>query len=541
MSNQAIVTRAFKFAYDGINVHEFAVGDLLKPGSEESKIALSEGWASAGGFASASIDNEHPPKESWPPVPRLWRGETVAIFGSGESFSVKDAEFLRGKVKIIVVNDTFRFIPWADLLYACDPDWWMTYYEPHIWVPDGKYYEGAKAFPGLKVTQNKKTAEALKIHWVPSVEDEGFSFNLNYIHQGKNSGFQALNLAILMGAKRILLFGFDMKGRHFFGDHPTGLTKTSPYGDFMKAFVLAAPMLEERRIQVINCSYDSALNCFPKKDVRMLFPAMDYKAWTNGLNQVVAGFTSRTKDGPEPQGEASLNWAGSVTIATVLRLSSDFSADSVKILYKRLKLWMERKFKFVCLTDEEVTGLPYGVRKIPLLHPRWQTKHSKIELFRPDLLQEFGRVVYFDLDTAICGPIEKLVSYSGKFAMLGDVNMSDTYGSGIMLWGPDPRLAEIYTDFLGTPDMERAGKYPIGGGRGDQLFIRNHTPYYPHVIQEFFPETISFKKQLQTGQHGHDISVVYFHGRPKPEEIRSVTPHLSWMFENRPSSVGVLV
>lgn len=83
---------------------------------------------------------------------------------------------------------------------------------------------------------------------------------------GGNSGFQAINLAYMLGAKTIILLGFDMFGVHYFGDHPDKLVKQSPYKDFIKSFETIT-----KDVEIINCSRQTALNCFPKKYIKDLF------------------------------------------------------------------------------------------------------------------------------------------------------------------------------------------------------------------------------------------------------------------------------
>ncbi|MFV1983009.1 MAG: hypothetical protein ACC657_05650 [Thiohalomonadales bacterium] len=76
---------------------------------------------------------------------------------------------------------------------------------------------------------------------------------------GGNSGYQAVNLAYILGAKTILLLGFDMFGDHYFGKHPKTLVNGSPFDMFIKSFESIT-----KDIEIINCTRKTALNCFPK-------------------------------------------------------------------------------------------------------------------------------------------------------------------------------------------------------------------------------------------------------------------------------------
>lgn len=53
-----------------------------------------------------------------------------------------------------------------------------------------------------------------------------------------------------------------MFGSHYFGDHPKNLNNDSPYKRFMQAFETINP--KSHGIEIINCSRQSALECFPR-------------------------------------------------------------------------------------------------------------------------------------------------------------------------------------------------------------------------------------------------------------------------------------
>lgn len=82
---------------------------------------------------------------------------------------------------------------------------------------------------------------------------------------GANSGFQALNMAFLMGFNHILLLGYDMQGDHFFGNHPEELNRPSYYDKMIECFNTINT--KSLGITVLNCSRQSRLECFPKVDL----------------------------------------------------------------------------------------------------------------------------------------------------------------------------------------------------------------------------------------------------------------------------------
>lgn len=185
----------------------------------------------------------------------MWTGRTVAVLASGPSMTPRVADAVRS-IPTIVINDTFRLAPWAALLYAADAAWWRA-------NPD------AAAFAGLKVSADT----------VPGVEQlmvtgtAGFDPDPSCLRTGSNSGYQGVHIAAQAGAARILLCGFDLNARHgahWFGPHTKpGLHNTAPetFARFVRRFEELAPILAARGVEVINCTPDSALRCFPVADL----------------------------------------------------------------------------------------------------------------------------------------------------------------------------------------------------------------------------------------------------------------------------------
>lgn len=86
---------------------------------------------------------------------------------------------------------------------------------------------------------------------------------------GGNSGFQALNLALQLGCRDLILVGFDMhvrNGEHWHGRHPRGLN--NPTAETTERWRVAldsqADFLKGLGARVINASPSSALTAYPK-------------------------------------------------------------------------------------------------------------------------------------------------------------------------------------------------------------------------------------------------------------------------------------
>jgi hypothetical protein len=88
---------------------------------------------------------------------------------------------------------------------------------------------------------------------------------------GTGGGFQALNLAVQFGSRRIVLVGYDMcidQALNWHGGHKLGLLNKS-VGDVIrwrKMLDAQAPMLASLGVEVLNATPVSALTAYPKVD-----------------------------------------------------------------------------------------------------------------------------------------------------------------------------------------------------------------------------------------------------------------------------------
>jgi len=164
----------------------------------------------------------------------------------------------------LAINDAYRLIPEAALLYACDRRWW-------------RWHEGGVAnFRGLKVTTDRHAAtEHPDLLWVEGAHQPGLSRDRARIHYGQNGGYQAINLAYHLGARRIVLLGYDLQRgpggeTHWFGHHPD--RAVSAYASWLPLFRRLAVELAAEGIEVINCSRATALDAFPREPLEDVLP-----------------------------------------------------------------------------------------------------------------------------------------------------------------------------------------------------------------------------------------------------------------------------
>jgi hypothetical protein len=184
-----------------------------------------------------------------------WSGNTVVLIGGGPSLTKEQVECaLKSGCKIIAINNAYQVCPEADVLYACDKKWWL-HYKPN--------------FAGHKYSLEYDEDDVFKLK---NTGTTGIDFIWPNIRTGRNSGYQAVNLAIHFGCKKIILIGYDMQytnnKKHWHPDHPRPLNNCQPIASFASYFNSLLPILKKNNIEVINCSLATAITGFPIADLR---------------------------------------------------------------------------------------------------------------------------------------------------------------------------------------------------------------------------------------------------------------------------------
>lgn len=192
-----------------------------------------------------------------------WSGQTVAILASGPSLRANDVAQLRGRCRVIVIKDAARLAPWCDIMYGGDAPWWR--------VNDyGRKFHVKRIGLAIRDIEWEREATRNGLSIIQGRNMPGLSPDPRLLHLGYHSGFQAVNLAYLMGARKILLLGYDYCApadkTHFFGCRPGA--RPSPYALFRHAFDGCHEYLSSMGVQVINCSAVTTLTEFPRLDLR---------------------------------------------------------------------------------------------------------------------------------------------------------------------------------------------------------------------------------------------------------------------------------
>lgn len=165
-----------------------------------------------------------------------------------------------------MINETWRLCPQAEALYACDARWWRA------------RGPSAGEFGGLRLQGFAEEGEAPQPGCLPcgAVRGDNTLRWCGYrLGAGANSGFQAINLAAVAGAARIVLTGYDMsraRGVHWHGPHRA----VSPGLSDPDARMLAGCAriidgvlgeLRARGIEAVNASRETALRAWPRATI----------------------------------------------------------------------------------------------------------------------------------------------------------------------------------------------------------------------------------------------------------------------------------
>lgn len=178
--------------------------------------------------------------------------EKAAVFGTGESLKGFDCLFPTS-VSVIGVNKAHLFLPCMDFWFSLD-----TRVTRRIPKEKGTIYYAA-------IPEDFKFRQVDRCRYIKRIVGEGYKGAKPFLSETKegintgNSAWGAFQLAILMGAKKIGLFGVDGFGGYVYGGQPMDLIKLMP-----SLFESSKRQLNEKGIEVRNGSPNSTVDCFPR-------------------------------------------------------------------------------------------------------------------------------------------------------------------------------------------------------------------------------------------------------------------------------------
>lgn len=193
----------------------------------------------------------------------------VVCAASGPSLTIEDLALVRGRATVVAINDAIRFAPWADVFFSN---------ARIFWTPTTEQGQQLAGFAGLRVRvaidQDKPGVLPDGTVILRNTGTYGFETVPNGLRTYQNSGGSAINLAVHLGARRVVLLGYDMGpgagGRHHC--HETYATRhSSPYNLFTHLIQTMTGPLAQLGVEVVNCSRATKLTCFPRKPLEEVF------------------------------------------------------------------------------------------------------------------------------------------------------------------------------------------------------------------------------------------------------------------------------
>jgi hypothetical protein len=185
---------------------------------------------------------------------KLWQDETVFIVGGGPSLAGFDWTMLEGK-NVIALNRAIEVVPSAAVLFFTDSQFYS-------W-----YREEVDAFHGLKITCKPIREKVEDIIFVKSTSKRGIDLRPEFICHGNNSGYGAINVAFHLGARRIVLLGFDMTSKNGQTHWHDGYPRRHNHNVYLRLHAMFEALQKEALaldLEIVNANPSSELQCFPK-------------------------------------------------------------------------------------------------------------------------------------------------------------------------------------------------------------------------------------------------------------------------------------
>jgi len=198
-------------------------------------------------------------------IPKLPPETTVCIIGGGPSLTAEDVTSVCGTGwRIIGINDAYLLVDRAGgsmwVHYFCDRKWYLWHHERPEYARRQTDFTVSLENVGFHMGDVKRLQNLGREGWHSAIR--------HGVCTGRNSGFQAIYLAMMAGAARIVLLGFDMDrtpGRsHWFGNHPAGNPDGDALGRFASEISKLAKTARQIGCEIINASPHTKLTCFER-------------------------------------------------------------------------------------------------------------------------------------------------------------------------------------------------------------------------------------------------------------------------------------
>lgn len=175
-----------------------------------------------------------------------------------------DVARLKGDWHVLTVKEMVFDLPFADCGFGLDLGWMKRRQKDFA----GLSVPVVLAIPNDSSLPMVLPDEAPHITFIEQCRGETFSDDPAVLHAGGNSGFAAINLAYLLKARLVVLFGFDYAKKdglhHYENARYTGNNSHNYWPGWGRKFASALPQIERAGMTVLNASPESSVDVFEK-------------------------------------------------------------------------------------------------------------------------------------------------------------------------------------------------------------------------------------------------------------------------------------
>jgi hypothetical protein len=192
------------------------------------------------------------------PVPPLWEGATAFILGGGPSLHDVDLSRVKNE-KVIGINEAYTFGDWVDFTFIGNNKYYVRHKNA---LAD---YRGQIGCAGGKSYNDPNVLTVYKSNTICTMQR-------GRIGMANNSGIGAINLAMQLGVREIVLLGFDMGLKNGINWHKNNVTIqfqkkqiTERYYETVRKTMCnrVVDIVYGAGIDVYNCTPQTSLDCFP--------------------------------------------------------------------------------------------------------------------------------------------------------------------------------------------------------------------------------------------------------------------------------------
>lgn len=193
-----------------------------------------------------------------------WARDTAIVLGNGTSLLTFPQDTLtRPRSRTLVANGGYRWLPRADVLMCTDKRWLRA-------NPDLRGYLGDTIVVTRPEAVVRVDPRMLFVHrrFIGDARSDPFS-RRDTLVEGWNSTSTNISLAIIRGARRIILLGVDLQpgadGRRRIYDESRDQAKVAAarYARQVRHLTMQASWIKRKGVMVVNCSPRSELECYP--------------------------------------------------------------------------------------------------------------------------------------------------------------------------------------------------------------------------------------------------------------------------------------